>query len=102
MIGQAPTPDGDDIGSVLGDQITVTLDRWSAGQLGLVDIVIAGIIIGVATLVGWIVRRVARRIGARRVGVARGAVEGLGQLISAGIVLLAVATVRTEKSPCSG
>lgn len=88
---QQPVPPGDSVIDELTNEITVTVDEWSTGQIGVTDVLIAAGVIAVALIVGWIVRRVARRHGARQEGIARSAVEMLGQLVAIGIGLFAFA-----------
>jgi small-conductance mechanosensitive channel len=84
---------GGDIADGVGDELEVTLDRWSAGEIGLVDILAAAVVVGLAFLSVWIVRRVARRYGGAETGVAREVTAGIGRLVAIGIWLFALALV---------
>jgi small-conductance mechanosensitive channel len=88
-------PDGDntsgDLVSEVGNEIKVALDRWSIGQLGLADLVVAGGVLLVGALLAWLASRVAKRLARRRDGVARAAIATIGLLIGSSIVLFAVA-----------
>jgi small-conductance mechanosensitive channel len=84
---------GDGIADSVGDELTVTLDRWSAGEVGLADILAAASVAVLALLSAWIVRRVARRFGGAEAGVGREVAAGVGRLVSIGIWLFAVALV---------
>ena len=85
------TPPSDDVVSGLGEEVQVTVDQWSAGQIGLVDAAIAGGVIGVAFAIGWLIRKVMHRYGRRRGEIARSAFEAFGQLASAAVLLLSIA-----------
>ena len=87
--------DGDDssgnLVSQVGDEIKVTLDRWSVGQLGVSDLVVAGAVVVVGALIAWLASGIAKRIARRFDGAARAAVATVGLLLGSSIVLLAVA-----------
>lgn len=85
------TPTQDDLLTGVTDDVRVTIDRWSAGQLGIVDGVIALVVLAVAVGLGWLVRRGLHRMGRRRDGVARSAFDAVGQVAAAAILLFAVA-----------
>lgn len=85
------TPPQDGVISGLGDEVQVTVDRWSAGQIGLIDAAIAAGVIGVAFAAGWLIRKMIHRYGRKRGDIARSAVEALGQLASIAILLFAIA-----------
>jgi len=87
-----PTSDGGLISDV-GSEIKVAVDRWSAGQIGLSDIVVAGTIVAIAALVAFIIRRLARRWTDHLEGGAATAGLVVGQLLSAAIYLVAVGLV---------
>ena len=82
-----------DLVSDVGSEIEVTLDRWSAGQLGLSDLVVAaGVVVG-AVVVAWIVRRIRRRMTRHWEGPAEAAGIVVGQLLSVAIYLFATVLV---------
>lgn len=81
----------DDLVSRLGSEITVTLDRWSAGQLGIEDLVISGVVVLVGGLAAWAVSGIARRVSRRYDGVARTAIATGGLLAGSSVALLALA-----------
>jgi len=81
--------DQGDLVSSVGDEIKVTLDRWSVGQLGLTDLVIAGAIVVTGVLLAWIASRVAKRFARRTDGAARAAWATGGLLVATLIMLLA-------------
>jgi small-conductance mechanosensitive channel len=87
-----PSSDGDLVSEV-GSEIKVTLDRWSAGQIGLSDFVVAGTIIALAALLAFVVRRLTRRWADKLEGSAATAGLVIGQLLSAAIYLVAVGLV---------
>lgn len=89
MIGQS---DGDagDLASEVGDEIRVTLDRWSAGALGVTELVIAGGVIVAAALLAWFTSRIAKRLARRFDGAARTALETIGLVVGSSIVLFAL------------
>jgi small-conductance mechanosensitive channel len=87
------SPPSDDLLGGIGNEVRVGVDRWSAGQIGLVDLAVAAGVAVLAMLATWLVRRVARRYGRRREGVARSAVEAAGQCIAIAILLFASAVV---------
>lgn len=87
----AQTPPPDDVISGLGEEVQVTVDRWSAGQIGLVDAAIAAAVLGIAFAAGWLIRKMIHRYGRKRGEIARSAVEAFGQLVSIAILLFAIA-----------
>lgn len=82
---------GGSLVSDVGDEIKVTLDRWSAGQLGVADILIAGAIVLVGALLAWSASRISKRIARRHDGPARAAIATAGLLVASLLVLFAVA-----------
>lgn len=86
-------PPTDDLLGGIGDEVRVGVDRWSAGQIGLLDLGVAAGVVALAILASWLVRRVARRYGRQRGGVGRSAVEAIGQCVSIAILLFASALV---------
>ncbi len=73
------------------DEIQVTLDQWSLGQLGVVDLVAATAVVVVGIAGGWVVSRLLRRAARNTTGAARTAVDTVGRLVGSAVVLLAVA-----------
>jgi small conductance mechanosensitive channel len=98
-VGRQPVDDtstdgsgsGGDFFSDVGGELQVTLDRWSAGQLGVSDLIAAGIVIAVGFLLAWVARRLVQRAARHLTGPALTAVGTLGQLAGGSIVLLATA-----------
>ena len=89
----AQPPDSDqDPGLVreLGDEVRVVLDRWSVGQLGLSDLLVAAILLAVGALLAWLASRIARRY-ARRIdgGPLRASIVSAGLVVATGLVLVA-------------
>jgi small-conductance mechanosensitive channel len=82
---------GGDLVSDLGNEIRVTVDRWSAGQLGLSDIVAAGAVVVAGFCLAWLARRLVHRAGRNLTGPALTALGTVGQLTGGAIVLLATA-----------
>jgi small conductance mechanosensitive channel len=86
---EAPT----DLISGIGSEITVALDRWSAGQIDLTDLLVAaGLVVG-AAIGGWLVRRLASRWTSEWDGTAATAGLVIGKLLSIAIYLLALGLV---------
>lgn len=75
----------------LGDEIRVTLQRWSVGQLGLADLVTAAVVVGAGAVVAWLLSRMVRRYARRLDGNARDALVTLGLIMATGVVLVSVA-----------
>jgi len=91
LVLQASDPsDSEDLASGVGNEIKVGLDRWSVGQLGVADLVIAAVIVAVGALLAWVAARVARRIAGRSTGAMHTAVAVGGIIASSMVVLLAV------------
>lgn len=91
VVGQAPEPsDGEDLASGVGREIKVGLDRWSVGQVGLVDLLIATAVVGVGVLLAWLARTVARRVGRRTSGAAHATFAVIGILMGSVCVLFAI------------
>lgn len=89
--GSGGSDSGNDLISDLGNEIRVTVDRWSAGQLGLSDLVAAGAMIAGGFFLAWLARRLVQRAGRNFTGPALTAVGTVGQLIGGAIVLMATA-----------
>jgi small-conductance mechanosensitive channel len=81
----------DDLLSEVGNEVKVTLDRWSVGQLGVSDLIVAGSVVVVGGLLAWLASRVAKRIARRRDGAARVAIATIGLVLGSSIMLLAIA-----------
>jgi len=100
-VGQQPPDDstdgsssggsGGDLVSDVGNDIQVTFDRWSAGQLGLSDLLAAGIVVAVGFVLAWVARRLVHRAARNLTGPALTAMGTLSQLAGGSIVLLATA-----------
>lgn len=89
--GSGGSDSGNDLISDLGNEIRVTVDRWSAGQLGLSDLVAAGAMIAGGCFLAWLARRLVQRAGRNFTGPALTAVGTVGQLTGGAIVLMATA-----------
>ena len=79
-----------DLLSDVGNEIKVTLDRWSVGQLGVTDLLIAAGILAVGALAAWIASRVAKRLARRTDGAAQAAIATTGLLLGSSLMLLAM------------
>lgn len=97
-LGQPPSDDtstgdgsNEDLVSGVGSEIKVTLDRWSAGQLGVVDLIAAGAIVAAGFILAWLLNRIIRRSTRQLTGAALTAMGTIGQLAGGSIVLLAAA-----------
>jgi small-conductance mechanosensitive channel len=92
--GQSGEP-GSDGGLIsdIGSEIRVAVDRWSAGQIGLTDVLVALGLLAAAALGAWVVRRVTARLTEGLEGPASTASVVVGQLISVAIYLFAMALV---------
>lgn len=77
--------------SEVGNEIKVTLDRWSVGQLGVGDLIVATAVIVVGAVLAWLASRLAKRIARRYEGAARTAIATVGLLLGSSVMLLAVA-----------
>jgi small conductance mechanosensitive channel len=80
---------GGDLASDLGDEIRVTLDRWSVGQLGVDDLLIAAGIVAVGAFLAWLSSRIAKRLARRSDGPVRAAIATTGLLVASVLMLLA-------------
>ncbi len=89
--GSSGTDSGGDLVSDVGNEIRVTLDRWSVGQLGVSDLLAAAAVVGVGFVLAWVARRLVRRAARNLTGPALTAMGTLGQLAGGSIVLLATA-----------
>ncbi len=92
LLAQTTNSNGEGQGDLLGEigsEIEVVVDRWSAGQIGLTDLIIAAAILAVAAVGSFFVRRQARRLTAHLDPPAATAGLVIGRLISLGIYLLA-------------
>lgn len=88
--GTSPEPD---LLSEVGSELQVTLDRWSAGHIGLSDLVVAGAIAAAAALLAWVARRMIRRVTRNWEGPAEAAGVIIGQLLSVAVYLFATGLV---------
>lgn len=82
---------GSDLLSDVGSEIKVTLDRWSVGQLGVSDMIVAAavMLLGfvVARVLKWLMLRGARKVNDQSVV----AVGALARLIGVGVYMVAAA-----------
>ena len=78
-----------DIVSDVGNEIEVTLDQWTAGQLGLADLVAASVVMVVGFALAWFVKRLIRRAAGNLTGAALTSARTMAQLAGGSIVLLA-------------
>lgn len=83
----------DDLVSGIGSEIKVALDRWSAGHIGISDLLIAGGLIVAAIVVAVILRRLTNRWTAHLEGPAATAGVVIGQISTVLIYLIAMALV---------
>jgi small conductance mechanosensitive channel len=83
-------PSGKDLVSEVRDDISVVVDRWSVGQLGLVDLALAGAVLAVAAAVAWVVRRIADRYARKTTGAIASGIQALSQLAGAILMLMAL------------
>ena len=88
-----PEPTGDspdrDIVADVGNEIRVTLDRWTAGHLGIADLVAASVVMAVGFALAWFVKRLIRRAADNLSGTALASVGAMAQLAGGSVVLLA-------------
>ncbi len=77
--------------SDVGDEIKVTLDQWSTGQLDFGDLLIAVAIVTAGALLAWLTSRIAKRMARKHEGAARAAIATGGILLASFVVLFAVA-----------
>ena len=83
----------EDLVSGIGSEIKVGIDRWSSGQLGFGDLVIAVGILAVAAASTWLVRRLSDRWTTDLEGPAATAGVLIGQVATVGIYLFAIALI---------
>jgi len=82
---------GGDLVSDVGDEIKVTLDQWSLGQLDFGDLLIAVAIVTAGALLAWLTSRIAKRMARKHEGAARAAIATGGILLASFVMLFAVA-----------
>lgn len=82
---------GGGLASDVENEIRVALDRWSVGQVGLSDLLIALAVVLVGALLAWLTNRLARRIARGTDGAAQAAIATAGLLASTFVALLAAA-----------
>ncbi len=89
--GEPANGDSTNLVSDVGNEIKVTLDRWSVGQLGVGDVIAAGVVIVVgivlAEVLTWLIRRSTRHLA----GGGRSAIRTVEKLVSVSVYLLAAA-----------
>lgn len=93
--GTPPDDSGTEGGLIteVENEVKVVLDRWSVGQLDWSDVWAAVAVLVVAVGAAFVVRRVIRRSTRSMDGAAASAVSMIGQIVSVGIYLFAVAIV---------
>jgi len=99
VVRTAPDQSGDqsggdsnnDLVSDVGSEIKVTLDRWSVGQLGLSDLLVALGVIAGGFVVAWFLRRLINRGARNMTGAALTAAGTVGKLAGAFVHLLSAA-----------
>lgn len=80
-----------DLISDLSTELEVTLNRWSVGQLGLADIIVAtGVVVG-GFVVAWLLRRLIQRAARGLSGTAQTAAGTVGKLAGAAVHLISAA-----------
>ncbi len=87
------TEEQQDLFSELGSEFEVVIDRWSAGQIGVSELLIGAAIVAVAAVAGWIVRSQARRLTAEMEAPAATAGLVIGRLVTLAIYLLALSLI---------
>ena len=99
-LGSRTAPPADDGGDVAGDLasevdsgIKVALDKWSIGQIGWPDFWLAIAVFAAAVLLAYLIRRLIKRSTRSLDGSAAAAIAVLGQMVSVGIYLFAIAIV---------
>ncbi len=92
-VNAQPDTDGsaDRLVSDVGDEIKVTLDQWSRGQLDFGDLLIALAILTAGALLAWLASRIAKRMARKHEGAARAAIATGGILLASFVALFAVA-----------
>ena len=83
-------PNGDLVSDV-GNEIKVTLDQWTVGQLGVADLIAAAAVIAGGFVLAWLASRLVRRAGRHTDGVAGTAIATIGQLVGGSVMLLSMA-----------
>ena len=83
----------DDLVTGIGSEIQVAIDRWSAGQVGLADLVIAAGLIAVAAASAWVVRRLTHRWTDGLEAPAATAGLVIGQVSTVAIYIIAIALI---------
>jgi len=93
---QATDPsDSEDLVSGVGNEIKVGLDRWSVGQLGVTDLLIAGGVLVAGAFLAWVARSVARRVARRSSGSVHAAIA-IGGLLAGSMILLLATSIALE------
>ena len=87
--------DSEDILSGVGNEIKVGLDRWSLGQLGVTDLLIAAAVVAAGAVLAWLARLIARRMGRRTSGAAHAA-AAVGGIIAGSMILLLSISIAME------
>lgn len=80
-----------DVVSDVGNEIKVTLDQWTVGQLGVADLIAAAAVIAGGVLLAWVSSRLVRRVGRHTEGAAATAIATIGQLVGGSVMLLSTA-----------
>ena len=82
-------PNGDLVSDV-GNEIKVTLDQWTVGQLGVADLIAAAAVIAGGFVLAWLASRLVRRVGRHTDGAAGTAIATIGQLVGGSVMLLSM------------
>lgn len=91
LVGQSSdSGDNEDIISGVGNEIQVGLDRWSVGQLGVTDMLIAAGVVAVGAFLAWLTRWIARRAARRTSGATHAAIAVGGIILGSMILLLSI------------
>ncbi|MDX2381009.1 MAG: mechanosensitive ion channel [Acidimicrobiia bacterium] len=75
------------------NEVKVVFDRWSVGQVDWADVLTGAIVVVAAVAIAWLVRRLIRRSAQKTEGAVASALTLIGQLVSIGIYLFALAIV---------
>ncbi|MGI9603296.1 MAG: mechanosensitive ion channel family protein [Acidimicrobiales bacterium] len=90
---QGSSESQEDLVSQVGGEIEVGLDRWSAGQLDVTDLIVALAVVVAAAALSWLLRRLFARLAPHAEGPTATAVLVGGQLASVAVYLFAAGIV---------